>query len=224
MRRVTHVLLRLAVGGLAVMALLVGVGWLALWRQVEDARPFMTSDVGQLPEVEVGLVLGMAPTYSEEGITLPNESFEYRLDAAAALWEAGKVGYLLVSGNRTGAYDEPTVMRQGLIERGVPGAAIYRDFAGFRTNDSIRRARTVFGQTRLIVVSQADHVARALLLAKAFGVEAWGLEARAEERRVTLRDRLGLAAWALRARWDVWWRTPARRSDPPVAIGVDPPN
>ncbi len=184
----------------------------------------MTSDVGALPQVDVGLVLGTAPMSVDDGVLWPNDLFEYRLDAAAALWKAGKVRYLLASGNRTGSYDEPTVMRQGLIERGVPADHIYRDFAGFRTNDSIRRAHSVFGQDKLIVVSQREHVARALLLARSLGVQAWGLEARDIESVPSLRDRLGLLGWALRARWDILRRTPPRLGGMPVVIGVDPPN
>ncbi len=40
-------------------------------------------------------------------------------------------------------------MRAGLVERGVPTAAIYLDPAGYRTWDSVLRARaTFFGQKR----------------------------------------------------------------------------
>ena len=51
----------------------------------------------------MALVLGAAPIGPEGG---PNRYFVYRLDAAAALWRAGKVKYLLVSGD-SGSDDEP---------------------------------------------------------------------------------------------------------------------
>ena len=63
--------------------------------------------------MEVALVLGTAPIGPEGG---PNRYFIYRLDAAAALWKAGKVKYFIVSGSDV----EPAAMRAGLIERGVP--------------------------------------------------------------------------------------------------------
>ena len=120
----------------------------------------------------MALVLGTAPIGPEGG---PNVYFVHRLDAAAALWKAGKVKYVIVSGS-TG---EPEAMRAGLIERGVPATAIYRDPAGYRTRDSVLRARDVFGQKRLIViVSQRFHLSRALFLARHAGIEAWGFEAR----------------------------------------------
>src|SRR5207249_7102952 len=68
-----------------------------------------------------------------------------------------KVKYLLLSGdNRSADYDEPTAMRAGLIKRGVPAEAIYRDFAGLRTRDSVLRAQSVFGQKRLIIVRSEE--------------------------------------------------------------------
>ena len=100
-------------------------------RRLEDlAAPHVTDDPAALPAIDVALVLGAAPIGPEGG---PNRYFEYRLDAAAALWRAGKVKYFLVSGDhRPPDYDEPTAMRAGLIERGVPAGVIYRDFAGVR--------------------------------------------------------------------------------------------
>ena len=138
--------------------------------------PYLFDDPAKLPDVDVALVLGAAPIGPEGG---PNRYFEYRLDAAAALWRAGKAKYLLVSGdNSRPDYDEPSAMRAGLIARGVPASAIYRDFAGVRTRDSMLRAKSVFGQQRLIVVSQGFHAARAIFLARGEGIEAWGLAAR----------------------------------------------
>jgi SanA protein len=40
------------------------------------------------------------------------------------------------------------------------------------------RARYVFGKRRLLIVSQPDHLARALFLARHIGIEAWGAPAR----------------------------------------------
>ena len=150
--------------------------WLADRSLVRFSDGFIAAAPDDLPAIDTGLVLGAAPIGPEGG---PNRYFEYRLDAAAALWRAGKVKSLLVSGNREGAgYDEPAAMREGLIKRGVPAGAIREDFAGVRTYDSVRRARGVFGQTRLVIVSQRFHLARAIFLARQTGVEAWGLEAR----------------------------------------------
>jgi SanA protein len=135
------------------------------------------------------------------------------------------VKYLLVSGdNRREDYDEPTAMRAGLLARGVPATAIYRDFAGLRTRDSILRARSVFGQQRLIIVSQRFHLSRALFLAREEGMEACGFEARDVDNPYSIFTTLRRYPSALRAYWDVWLETAPRHAGPRIAIGVDPPN
>lgn len=176
-------------------------------------------NVDRLPTVDVALVLGTLP-YDPPGRL--NFALSIRLGAAVELWQAGKVKYLIVSGNRTGdSYDEPTVMRDVLIQRGVPARVIYRDFAGIRTATSIVRARDIYGQKRLMIVSQRDHVDRALFLARHLGVEAWGYYPTVRSPYMlfsSIRSKLVV----LYAYWDVLaGQRPAvgRR----IAIGVDPP-
>lgn len=210
----------LACGALVLAAVLLA--WLAERRLERLADPYLFDDPARLPDVDVALVLGAAPIGPEGG---PNRYFEYRLDAAAALWRAGKVKYLLASGDNSGPdYDEPSAMRAGLIARGVPASAIYRDFAGVRTRDSVVRARSVFGQQRLIVVSQGFHAARAIFLARADGIEAWGLAARDVNRAYSIFTELRRYPSAVRAYLDVWLDTPPRHGGPSIAVGVDPPN
>ncbi len=210
----------LAIGATALLLALLA--WAAERRLDRLADAYITDDPARLPAIDVALVLGAAPIGPEGG---PNRYFEYRLDAAAAVWTSGKVKFLLVSGdNRRPDYDEPTAMRDGLVRRGVPAAAIYRDFAGVRTWDSIVRARSIFGQTRFIVVSQRFHLARALFLVRAGGGEAWGFEARDVARAHSLLTELRRYPSALRAYWDVWLGTPADHGGAPIAVGVDPAN
>lgn len=218
MRAVFMLVFCLAVAALAVAAL----SWMAQRRLEALATPFMADDPAALPAMQVALVLGAAPIGPEGG---PNRYFERRLDAAAALWRAGKVKYLLVSGDRRGdGYDEPSAMRAGLVARGVPAEAIYRDFAGVRTRDSVLRADDIFGQKRMIIVSQGFHLARAIFLARQEGIEAWGLVARDVDRPYSIFTTLRRYPSALRAYYDVWFDTPARHGGKPVAIGVDPPS
>jgi SanA protein len=216
MRLIFSVLLRLAA-----VALMAGLlAWFAERRldRAAEARSF--SDVAKVPAVEVALVLGTAPIGPEGG---PNRYFVYRLDAAAELFKAGKVKYFIVSGHRDGGYDEPTAMRAGLIERGVPAEAIYLDFDGDRTLDSIVRARRIYGQTRLVIVSQRFHLARALFLARHAGIEAWGFEAPDVARAYSILTELRRYPSALRAYWDVWTGLASSVTGKPIAIGVDPP-
>ena len=127
-------------------------------------------DVKEIPHRPAALVLGCARTLSNGR---PNLYFRYRIEAAAALYHAGRTDYLIVSGdNRRADYDEPTDMREAFIAAGVPGDRIYRDYAGFRTLDSVVRAREIFGQREFIIVSQPFHTKRALYIARAHGVDA----------------------------------------------------
>ena len=209
--------------GLAVVAAaaLATLAWLADRQLDRDAAPYMTADVARVPAMEVALVLGAAPIGPEGG---PNRYLAYRLDAAAALWREGKAKYLIVSGNREGDYDEPSYMRAQLTVRGVPASAIYCDFAGVRTRDSVLRAQSVYGQKRFIVVSQRFHLARALFLARREGLEAWGFEARDVDRPYSIFTELRRYPSALRAYYDIWVETPPRETGKPISIGVDPPN
>jgi SanA protein len=188
------------VGAVALAGTLLA--WLAERRLDRMAEAWSFSDIARMPSVDVALVLGTAPIGPEGG---PNRYFVYRLDAAAALWKAGKAKILLVSGSRTGeSYDEPAAMEAGLIERGVPAAAIKRDNEGFRTRASVLRARDVFGQSRVLIVSQRFHLGRALYIAHQAGIEAWGVDARAVDNPYSVWTELRRYPSALVGMAEVW--------------------
>src|SRR5262249_5023793 len=89
-----------------------------------------------------------------------------------------KVDFLIVSGdNHVQGYDEPTDMKEALIERGVPSSRIYLDYAGFRTLDSVTRAKGIFLQDKITIVSQHFHNERAIFLASHDGIDAIGFDA-----------------------------------------------
>jgi SanA protein len=160
---------------LVTLLLLIGVLPFAaiLWadsvcRSSASGRIFCSVD--QIPRHEVGLVLGTGKT-TPRGT--PNLHFNQRIEAAAALYQAGKVRHLLVSGdNHIASYDEPTDMRDALVAAGVPTNAITCDYAGFRTLDSVVRAKTVFGLKEFAIVTEAFHCPRALWIARRHGLDA----------------------------------------------------
>ncbi len=133
------------------------------------AEPYCHADLDSVPAMKVALVLGCAPTTQGR----PNLFFTQRIEAAARLYRAGKVRAFIVSGdNGTRQYDEATAMKEALAQAGVPEDRIYPDYAGFRTLDSVVRAREVFGQEAFIVVSQRFHNERAVFLARRHGISA----------------------------------------------------
>jgi SanA protein len=145
------------------------------WWIAKTAEGSCYDDVKSVPETPVAVVLGTSARLADGRANL---FFLPRMEAAAALFKAGKVKALIVSGdNGTQGYDEPSEMKRVLVQMGVPEARIVCDYAGFRTLDSVVRAKEVFGQQRVIFVSQRFHNTRAIYLAKAFGIEAWGLNA-----------------------------------------------
>ncbi len=85
----------------------------------------------------------------------------------------------MVSGdNSRRNYNEPEEMKKALIRQGIPEKAIYLDYAGFRTLDSVIRAQKIFGQNRFTVISQHFHNERAIYLAGKHHIDAIGFDAR----------------------------------------------
>ena len=144
-------------------------------------------DVTEVPAHPVGLLFGTTDKIGNRD----NLYFVHRIDAAVALWKAGKVECLLVSGdNREENYNEPNKMRDALIERGVPKEVIVRDFAGLRTLDSVVRAQEVFRSPSVIFISQEFQNERAAYLAKSKGFAYSGLNAKDVSSNLGLRTRL----------------------------------
>jgi SanA protein len=155
----------------------LGVVWIAAASVLvtNAARGRTYSDTAAIPARRVGLVLGCSRLL---GGGLRNSFFDNRIQAAAQLVRAGKVRYLVVSGdNHVRGYDEPKDMKDALIEAGVPAERVYCDYAGFRTLDSVLRVREIFGQTAITVISQKFHNQRAIFIARHYGIDAIGFNA-----------------------------------------------
>lgn len=167
------------------------------------AKGRIYTSVDSVPHNKVALLLGTNPL-NRWG--RPNSYFTNRIKTASDLYHAGKVDYIIASGdNHTKEYDEPTAMRDSLMAHGVPEERIILDFAGFRTLDSVVRAKEVFGCDSLTIISQADHNARALYLADANEIEAVAVSAPLRAGR-WVRTRLALREWLARDKMmlDIW--------------------
>lgn len=134
------------------------------------------STIESIPTNKSGLVLGTSKRVRGGG---ENLYFKYRIDAAVELFEAGKVKFLIVSGdNSIMEYNETRDMKKALLKRGIPEDRIVEDFAGFRTLDSVLRAKEVFGQDSITIISQEFHNQRALFIAKNHDIYALGFNAK----------------------------------------------
>ncbi len=147
-------------GAAALMVLLYGV---VVW----TTSGSVYSNVEEVPHAEAALVLGAS--------VMQNGSLsavlQARADAAVSLYLAHKVDKILVTGdNSSVGHNEVNPTGRYLVSKGVPKEDIFLDHAGFDTYSSVYRAREVFGVTSLVIVSQAFHLPRALLVAHALGV------------------------------------------------------
>ncbi|SCJ44812.1 vancomycin high temperature exclusion protein [uncultured Clostridium sp.] len=108
----------------------------------------------------------------------PTPMLKDRLTQGIALYQVGASDRLLMSGDHgTPEYDEVNAMKQFAVDSGVPSEKVFMDHAGFSTYESVYRAQAVFQAKKVIIVSQGYHLYRALYVADALGLEAYGVTA-----------------------------------------------
>lgn len=198
------ILKRIALSICAFFLLAIAFTVYANVRVERAAESRIFTSVDSIPHNKVALLLGTNPL-NRWG--RPNSYFINRINTAAELYHADKVDFIIASGdNHTKEYDEPTAMRDSLMAHGVPEDRIILDFAGFRTLDSVVRAKEVFGCDSLTIISQEDHNARALYLAETNGINAVAISAPLRAGR-WVRTRLALREWLARDKMllDIWF-------------------
>lgn len=138
------------------------------------SRGRLFSDPSKLPECRAGLVFGTTDRINGR----ENLYFRYRIDAAVKVWNAGKIDTIIVSGSSDDAYyDEPDKMARALVRRGIPEDRIVPDKAGDRTLDSVVRIKEALDGKPVLFISQRFQNERAIYLAKAHGIKAFGFNA-----------------------------------------------
>lgn len=138
-----------------------------------EGKTFSTLD--EIPNNKVGIVLGTSKRLKDGS---PNAYYGNRITATVDLYKANKIEFVLVSGdNGTIYYNEPTTMKNDLVSAGIPEERIFLDYAGFRTLDSMVRAKEVFGLENATVISQKFHNERAIYIAEEKGLKAIGYNA-----------------------------------------------
>jgi len=153
-----------------------------------NAKQKTYSSVVAIPKNKVELVLGTGKQLSNGNINL---FYKYRVDATVKLYKAGKITHILVSGdNSRKGYDEPTDFKNDLTSRGIPAHKIYLDYAGFRTLDSIIRAKEIFGLNTITLISQEFHNERAIYLAEKHELKAIGFNAKTIQGRYAIKTKI----------------------------------
>lgn len=160
------------------MALLIGLGLLIAVVAacnigvLSSCSGRLYDNAETVPHKCVAVMLGTNPKTKTGKM---NYFYKHRIDAAVKLYQNGKIDRILISGdNSSKTYSEPDAMKADLMAAGIPDSAIYLDFAGFSTYDSMVRAKKVFGLSEFMVVSQDFHNKRAVYIARQNGIDAIG--------------------------------------------------
>ncbi|QCE41848.1 vancomycin high temperature exclusion protein [Psychroserpens sp. NJDZ02] len=154
-----------------------------------NAEGKLYSTIDTIPKNRVGLVLGAGKYVGHSNRV--NLYYKYRLEAAFLLYQNKKIEYLLISGdNSTADYDEPSTFKQDLMLLGVPEDKIILDYAGFRTLDSVVRAKKIFGLNSFTIISQQFHNERAIYLAENNDLNVIAFNAKAIKGRYGFRTKV----------------------------------
>lgn len=139
-----------------------------------STKSYIYDNSSDAPEASVAMIPGAA--ILADGT--PTPIFIDRADTAIDLYKMGKVSKVLVSGdNSTVSHNEVNPVRLYLLTRGIPDEDIFLDHAGFDTYSSMYRARAIFGVSSLLVATQSFHLSRAIYIARALGIDAYGVNA-----------------------------------------------
>jgi len=152
--------------GLVAAAMVLVVAWIAL-----DIWSFgNSSDPGS---ADAALVLGAAVAGDH-----PTPVFAERLRHAVALYKAGKVRTLVMTGGKNpyDAVGEAEAGRAWAMAAGIPAEAILVETQSRTTRQNIDFAAPILAEhqlARVLVVSDPLHLRRAVTMARELGIDAW---------------------------------------------------
>jgi len=149
-------------GAIALVALL-------LYATVRIQAMPVYQKVSQVPQLPVAIVFGAG---------IGTQVLADRVQVAASLYKLGKISKILMTGDNSQlSYDEPNAMKTLAVRAGIPAKDIVCDYAGFRTYDSLYRARNIFDVHYAALVTQGFHLPRAMFIARQLGLTVVGIDA-----------------------------------------------
>ncbi len=141
----------------------------------------------ELGDIDCIIVLGAG--VKEDG-TLSNILRE-RVACGAELYLSGASDRLLLSGDHSREdYNEVGAMKAYMVSRGIDKDVVFTDHAGFDTYDTVYRAKEIFKAEKVLIITQDFHISRAVFIARAIGLDAYGVECDTGELGNDLRDDL----------------------------------
>ena len=155
-----------------VLTMIAALGLNAYVKSVASDRILTTEQACVLSDVDCILVLGCGVW--EDGT--PSHMLEDRLKRSLELYNQGVSGKILMSGDHgREEYDEVNVMKSFAVDHGVPSEHVFMDHAGFSTYESVYRAKEIFQAKKIVIVTQEYHLYRAIYIAQALGLDAYGV-------------------------------------------------
>ncbi len=133
------------------------------------------SNVVKIPFNHTALLLGTSKYMNNGNVNL---FFTTRCNALVELWKNRKVSSIIISGDSTSKnYDEPELMRQELLSKGLPDSIIILHKTGYNTKASIFFCKNS-NICQLTIISQKFHNERAIIISKSMGIDAIGFNAK----------------------------------------------
>ena len=164
---ILKILLVLSLIGMFAICLTLGISFYVV---SSVKNKIVDVDMAQKHDADCIMVLGAQVKNGRPSLMLRD-----RLDKAIELHL--KTGIpLLMSGDRSGDYDEVGVMMDYAVENGVSPDSILIDPKGFSTFESVTRLEKL-GFDSCIVVTQEYHISRALYICEKSGISAIGVPA-----------------------------------------------
>ena len=163
-------------GGIIVIVVLAVIAIIALginlFVRLSTKKQIIKEDqYSNLSDVNCIIILG-AGIWGDK----PSPMLEDRLQEGIKLYQNNVSDKIIMSGDHgKKEYDEVNIMKNYVVERGIPSENIFMDHAGFSTYESIYRAKEIFQAKKIVIVTQKYHLYRALYIANRLGIEAYGV-------------------------------------------------
>ena len=169
LKRTLFIILALCVTGITV------VGIVNAWVKISMEDRIITQEQAEEQgDFDCVIVLGCGVRPDGE----PSAMLHDRLQRGVALYDSGVAPKILMSGDHgRETYNEVAVMKQYAVNNGVPSENVFMDHAGFSTYETMYRAKEIFCAERVLIVTQEYHLYRALYIAEALGLDAYGVGA-----------------------------------------------
>ncbi|MBR3686278.1 MAG: YdcF family protein [Clostridia bacterium] len=159
--------------GLLAVAFVFGVNALVVSSAKENV--ITAKEAAELEDVDCIIVLGCLVRSDGTLSDMLCDRVERGIEVYELMAEKSGSKLLMSGDHGTVEYDEVNAMKQYAIGKGIESEEIFMDHAGFSTYESIYRAKEIFGAERVVIITQEYHLYRALYIADALGLEAYGV-------------------------------------------------